>query len=50
MAPRDIATKIVDNVPENQLIQKLEVAGPGFVNIFLRKIDILFNTKQKIVL
>ena len=36
MAPRDIANKIVENVPANDLIEKLEVAGPGFVNIFVR--------------
>ena len=35
--PRDVATKIVANVPENILVEKLEVAGPGFVNIYLRK-------------
>merc|ERR1719300_441961 len=28
---------IVANVPENILVEKLEVAGPGFVNIYLRK-------------
>jgi len=37
MAPRDIANKIVENIPTNDLIEKLEVAGPGFVNIFVRK-------------
>ena len=33
--PRDVATKIVENVPANEIISKLEVAGPGFVNIFI---------------
>lgn len=37
MAPRDIANKIVAEVSENNVIEKLEVAGPGFVNIFLKK-------------
>lgn len=37
-SPRDVATKIVDNIPENlDLIDKLEVAGPGFVNIFIKR-------------
>ena len=33
--PRDVATKIVENVPSNEIVAKLEVAGPGFVNIFI---------------
>lgn len=37
LAPRDIANKIVGNVPSCEAIDKLEVAGPGFVNIFLSK-------------
>lgn len=37
LAPRDVATKIVENVPSNDVIDKLEVAGPGFVNIFIKK-------------
>jgi len=36
-APRDIATKIVSSIPDSDLIEKLEVAGPGFVNIFIKK-------------
>jgi len=35
--PRDVATKVVQNVPANDLIEKLEVAGPGFVNIHIKK-------------
>jgi arginyl-tRNA synthetase len=35
--PRDVATNVVKNVPANDLIEKLEVAGPGFVNIYLKK-------------
>ena len=36
VAPRDVATKVVENVPNNDLIEKLEIAGPGFVNIFIK--------------
>ncbi|KAI3373899.1 hypothetical protein L3Q82_022465 [Scortum barcoo] len=35
--PREIAEKIVQNLPENKLIQKTEIAGPGFINIHLKK-------------
>ena len=34
--PRAIAQGIVDNFVENDVIEKLEVAGPGFINIFLK--------------
>ncbi|XP_066257384.1 arginine--tRNA ligase, cytoplasmic [Euwallacea similis] len=37
VAPREICSKIIENVPSNVLIAKLEVAGPGFINIFLSK-------------
>ncbi|XP_068187076.1 arginine--tRNA ligase, cytoplasmic [Antennarius striatus] len=35
--PRDIAEKIVQNLPDNHLIQNTEIAGPGFINIHLKK-------------
>lgn len=35
--PREIAEKIVQNVPDNELIQKMEIAGPGFINVHLKK-------------
>ena len=33
--PRDFAQQIVDAIPENDTIQKTEIAGPGFINFFL---------------
>lgn len=33
--PREIARLIVDQLPENEMIQDIEVAGPGFINIRL---------------
>jgi arginyl-tRNA synthetase len=33
--PRDVAQKLVDALPENQVIAKAEVAGPGFINLTL---------------
>ncbi|KAG7517067.1 arginine-tRNA ligase, cytoplasmic [Solea senegalensis] len=35
--PREIAEKIVLNLPDNELIQKTEIAGPGFINIHLKR-------------
>ena len=34
--PRKIAEELVANIPENEVIEKLEIAGPGFINIFLK--------------
>ena len=34
--PRAIAQEIVDNLGPNNVIDKLEIAGPGFINIFLK--------------
>ena len=35
--PREVATKIVAEVSNSDVIEKLDVAGPGFVNIFVKK-------------
>ncbi|KAG7263462.1 hypothetical protein CRUP_038587 [Coryphaenoides rupestris] len=37
VSPRDVAQKIVENLPENELIERTEIAGPGFINIHLKK-------------
>jgi len=34
--PRQTAQNIVDSFPENELVEKLEIAGPGFINIYLK--------------
>jgi arginyl-tRNA synthetase len=34
-APRLLAEKIVAVLPENQIITKIEIAGPGFINFFI---------------
>lgn len=33
--PRDLAEKIVAALPENTDIDKVEIAGPGFINFFM---------------
>ncbi|XP_053297160.1 arginine--tRNA ligase, cytoplasmic [Pleuronectes platessa] len=37
ISPREIAEKIIQNLPENDLIQKTEIAGPGFINVHLKR-------------
>ncbi|KFD47507.1 hypothetical protein M514_11601 [Trichuris suis] len=36
-----VAEKITQSVPPNELIKKLEIAGPGFINIYLNEEDVL---------
>ncbi len=33
--PRDLAQVIINNLPPSAIIEKLEIAGPGFINIFV---------------
>lgn len=35
MNPRQIAQILVDNLPENDVIDSVEIAGPGFINLTL---------------
>src|SRR3712207_9345952 len=35
--PREFAQKVLDNLDLNGIAEKLEIAGPGFINIFLDK-------------
>jgi len=33
--PRDIAAEIIDNLSESELVDKVEIAGPGFINFYV---------------
>lgn len=35
LAPRDLAAKIMALLPQDSIIQKVEMAGPGFINFFV---------------
>ncbi len=35
--PRKIAGLIVDNIDDDTIVEKIEIAGPGFINFFIRK-------------
>lgn len=35
IAPRDLATQIIDTLPDNTLIDRCDIAGPGFINFFV---------------
>lgn len=45
--PREIAQAIVDGLPENTLIEKVEIAGPGFINFYLKN-DALQDVVTKV--
>lgn len=45
--PREIAQNLIDNFKESDIIEKLEIAGPGFINIFLKE-DFINNEFSKI--
>ena len=36
-APRDVATKILSHLPQNSIITKTDIGGPGFINAFLSR-------------
>jgi len=35
MNPRQLAEKIVENIPTDSAVTKIEIAGPGFINFFI---------------
>ena len=50
--PRQLAEKIVSALPKNQDIRQVEIAGPGFINVFLNSdakfavLDDIFNLQE----
>lgn len=34
--PRELATKVLQNLASNELFEKTEVAGPGFINLYIK--------------
>lgn len=37
VSPREIAENITKHLPNNEYIDRVEIAGPGFINVHLRK-------------
>jgi len=37
MPPRELAQAIIDHMPRSRQVDRLEIAGPGFVNFFLNR-------------
>ena len=36
-SPMDIANTIVSNIEENDIIEEIKIANPGFINFYLKK-------------
>lgn len=47
-SPREIAEEIVKNIETNEAIEKVEIAGPGFINFFVAT-EYLFNNVKQIL-
>lgn len=47
-SPMDIAQEIINNIPENDMIEEIKIANPGFINFYLRK-DYLLNQINTII-
>jgi arginyl-tRNA synthetase len=47
--PRDIAVRLVEALPRSPYIERAEVAGPGFINVFLTK-DFKQETARRVLL
>ncbi|ACV21241.1 Arginine--tRNA ligase [Slackia heliotrinireducens] len=45
--PREVAQTIVDYMPEPDFVEKVEIAGPGFINFYLKH-DALQNVVVKV--
>lgn len=44
--PREVATLIIENLDKIQIIEKTEIAGPGFINFFVSKDYIAKNLME----
>ena len=36
-APRDVATQLLEHLPQTDIIERAEVSGPGFINLWLSR-------------
>lgn len=44
--PRDLAAQIIAHLPDSPEIERTEIAGPGFINFFIKKTDIAASLMQ----
>ena len=44
-SPRDLANEVIKVFAENEVFEKIEIAGPGFINFFLTSESLLRQTE-----
>ncbi len=44
--PRELAQAIIDRIPRSRQIQRMEIAGPGFINFFLHQLALAGAVKD----
>jgi len=47
--PRQLAAALLENIPGSEIIERVEIAGPGFINIFITKqsrLNVITNILQ----
>ncbi|MCP0913155.1 MULTISPECIES: arginine--tRNA ligase [Legionella] len=37
--PRKLAERLVESIPEHPLVERIDIAGPGFINFFMRALE-----------
>jgi arginyl-tRNA synthetase len=47
-APRDLAAEIIERLPRSRLVEKTEIAGPGFINFYLNHFALTSVVKDAI--
>ena len=48
LPPRDVANQITSVLEQDNIVDRIEIAGPGFINFFLKKADIFANLDEMI--
>ena len=41
MPPRELAQSIIDRIPKSRQVDRMEIAGPGFINFYLQRCALL---------
>ena len=46
MPPRDLAQAIIDRLPRSRQVERVEIAGPGFINFFMHQLALAGTVKD----
>jgi arginyl-tRNA synthetase len=45
-SPRDLAQAIIDRIPRSRQVERVEIAGPGFINFFMHQLALAGTVKE----